>query len=267
MQILVIGPHRSGTSLVARLLNMMGAYFGPEGISWPANDANIKGFWERLDVLEVNDAILAASQCRWDRLSGWNIAAPPAIPEKTRQRLRSTLFSMDGFRPWMLKDPRLCLTLPLWREYLEVPLAIVVHRHPIETALSLQRRQATPYPLPYGLAIWEYYAAAALNHTAQMPRCLVSYHHLLANPVEETQKLHNWVIAQGTRRLSMPSEREITAFIDPSLRRAKREDATAALSLTPEQETLARCLAGQEQPSGLCHVSAQGIEAMRYYGA
>jgi hypothetical protein len=32
MQILVLGMHRSGTSMVARLLNMMGAYFAPEGV-------------------------------------------------------------------------------------------------------------------------------------------------------------------------------------------------------------------------------------------
>jgi hypothetical protein len=38
--------HRSGTSMVARLLNMMGAYFGAEGISTGANRENPKGFWE-----------------------------------------------------------------------------------------------------------------------------------------------------------------------------------------------------------------------------
>jgi hypothetical protein len=32
MQILVLGMHRSGTSMVARLLNMTGAYFDPEGV-------------------------------------------------------------------------------------------------------------------------------------------------------------------------------------------------------------------------------------------
>ena len=43
MQILVLGMHRSGTSMVARLLNMMGAIFAPEGVSTGANQENPKG--------------------------------------------------------------------------------------------------------------------------------------------------------------------------------------------------------------------------------
>ena len=50
MQLLVLGMHRSGTSMVTRLLNMAGAYFGPEGIATEANEENPKGFWERRDV-------------------------------------------------------------------------------------------------------------------------------------------------------------------------------------------------------------------------
>ena len=54
MQLFVIGMHRSGTSLVARLLNLAGAYFGPEGSSIGANEENPKCFWERPDVVEIN---------------------------------------------------------------------------------------------------------------------------------------------------------------------------------------------------------------------
>ena len=58
MQILILGMHRSGTSVVARLLNMMGAYFAPEGVSNGANEENPKGFWERQDVRALNDLVL-----------------------------------------------------------------------------------------------------------------------------------------------------------------------------------------------------------------
>ncbi len=33
MQIIVLGMHRSGTSVVSRLLNMMGVYFAPDDFS------------------------------------------------------------------------------------------------------------------------------------------------------------------------------------------------------------------------------------------
>jgi hypothetical protein len=42
MQILVLGMHRSGTSMVARLLNMMGAYFAPEGVEMDQSTPNWK---------------------------------------------------------------------------------------------------------------------------------------------------------------------------------------------------------------------------------
>ena len=53
MQLIVLGMHRSGTSLVARMLNLMGVYFGPEGIGTNANEENPKGFWERRMALAL----------------------------------------------------------------------------------------------------------------------------------------------------------------------------------------------------------------------
>ena len=39
--------------------------------------------------------------------------------------------------PVVMKDPRLCLTLPLWRRALaRDPVAILVYRDPVEVALS-----------------------------------------------------------------------------------------------------------------------------------
>jgi hypothetical protein len=37
MQIIVLGMHRAGTSAVTRLINLMGAYLGPEEQFLPAN--------------------------------------------------------------------------------------------------------------------------------------------------------------------------------------------------------------------------------------
>ena len=46
MQLIVLGMHRSGTSVLARMLNLMGAYFGAEGASTGASKENPKGFWD-----------------------------------------------------------------------------------------------------------------------------------------------------------------------------------------------------------------------------
>ena len=77
MQLIVLGMHRSGTSVLARLLNMMGAYFGSEGISTGANEENPKGFWERRDVRDINDFVLHSVDCDWDRVADFNLNALP----------------------------------------------------------------------------------------------------------------------------------------------------------------------------------------------
>ena len=78
MQLIVLGMHRSGTSMLMRLLNLMGAYFGPEGISTGANAENPRGFWERRDIRSLNDALLWSKGRDWNRISGLDLAGIPA---------------------------------------------------------------------------------------------------------------------------------------------------------------------------------------------
>ena len=72
MQILVVGMHRSGTSAVARLLNMMGAYFGPEDVDIGAGEENPKGFWERREVRKLCDDLLHSAGADWHLCSRWS---------------------------------------------------------------------------------------------------------------------------------------------------------------------------------------------------
>jgi hypothetical protein len=39
--------------------------------------------------------------------------------------------------PWVLKDPRMCLTAPLWMDALEQPLCIIGYKNPREVRGSL----------------------------------------------------------------------------------------------------------------------------------
>src|SRR5687767_13467578 len=133
MQIAILGMHRSGTSVVARLLNMMGCYHSPEGVGNNYSPDNPKGYWERLDVIELNTEALQAMGNDWDEVSNFSLSR---LKDQARGRFnsrgRGIILSMDGHRPWFIKDPRLCLLFPLWREFLEVPVCLLVTRHPLE---------------------------------------------------------------------------------------------------------------------------------------
>ncbi len=236
MQIIVLGMHRSGTSLTTRLINIMGAYFGPESSVGEITINNPKGFWERPEVFKLNEALLASKGCSWSDLARWKASEAAKIPDNIRSAIAKIALGLDAFRPWVLKDPRLCLTLPAWRPHLEVPIAVIVHRAPEEIALSLQKRDG--FPVEKALALWQVYAEGIIANTADIPKIYLRHSDLLANPVETTHSLYEQLAELGVRRIEMPSTREITAFIDPALYRSK----PTGVQLTPAQNALAQKL-------------------------
>lgn len=162
MQILVLGMHRSGTSLAARLLNMMGAYFAPEGVSNGANAENPKGFWERRDVRNLNNMVLRAAGADWDELSRFSLdRVPVATLEQFKSEAAQIIHQLDSHRPWFIKEPRLCVLAPLWLELLEFPVCVFVYRSPLEVARSLQMRNQ--FSIAFGLALWERYILRRLT--------------------------------------------------------------------------------------------------------
>jgi hypothetical protein len=153
--VIVTGMHRSGTSLVCRLLNLCGMELGDaEDLLPPAAD-NPDGFWENRRFVEVNTAVLRANGEAWD----WpNPAAlqPEGLELEALRSEATTLvkgFAKGAFRGW--KDPRNCLTLPFWLSLEPEALVVLVVRHPVEVAESLARRNHVSDTL--GLGLWLIY--------------------------------------------------------------------------------------------------------------
>jgi hypothetical protein len=225
MQLIVLGMHRSGTSIVARILNLLGCHFGPESLAVGGNDENPKGFWERLDVVELNDSMLQAAGTTWQSPLLFD---PLALGEEEVARFTLNagpiLRDLDMHTPWFIKDPRLCVTLPLWHRLLEAPLAVHVLRHPLEVAASLQARNALP--IPVGLALWELHNRRALAGSAGWPRVVVHHHQIITDAVPTVLQLLRNLEAAGVSGLHMPEEHEITNFVTATLYRqhADRDD-------------------------------------------
>ena len=62
--VLVLGMHRSGTSALARGLEMLGVYLGNDFLS-PQPD-NPTGYWEDRNIYELNERLLAAFGLKWE---------------------------------------------------------------------------------------------------------------------------------------------------------------------------------------------------------
>lgn len=217
MQLLVLGMHRSGSSALTRVLNLCGAYFGPEGQHTGANEENPKGFWERRDVRALNDHVLHSVGCDWNRISEFDVdKIPDALRREFNTRASRIVLDMDAYRPWVLKEPRLCVLLPLWRSVLECPVGIHIFRHPLEVAASLHRRNGIPPEV--GVLLWRAYVGAALKGAGGMEACHVFHDTLINNPVATTNDLLRRLEQIGVRGLRQPALRELESFVSSELR-------------------------------------------------
>lgn len=241
MQLFVVGMHRSGTSGITRVLNMAGAYFGPEGMSNGADEGNPKGFWERLDIRAMCDGFLQDSGFDWWKVADFSVdAIPTDVRDEHLATWNKLLLEIDAHRPWVIKEPRISLLFPLIRPTLEVPICIHVTREPLEVAGSLRTRNGIPTHA--GLALWERYTIDAFASTAGLPRVHVRYEDLMAAPTEAVPALIEQLAQLGAYGLRVPSDKEITSFITPKLHRQHRSPDERLAWMNEQQLALATAI-------------------------
>jgi hypothetical protein len=179
--LLVLGMHRSGTSAFTRVFNLLGADLSK--ILLAPNPDNRLGFWESRELLILHDAILASAGTTWDDWTrfdpGWYESARAG---PFRERLRAYLAQDFGASPlFVIKDPRVCRLVRLWRETCDeigVDLKVVIPiRNPLEVMRSLERRHG--FPAAKCHLMWLRHALDALHDSTGLPRCVVSYAALL----------------------------------------------------------------------------------------
>jgi hypothetical protein len=260
MQILILGMHRSGTSATARLINMMGAYFGPETMAMGGQPENPKGFWERFDVLHANKELMKTQQCDWDMLKNWHPEKAAHIPDVMRPFMQKIIAELDSQPNWLIKDPRLCLTLPAWLSLLQKPLALIVYRNPLEIAVSLAKRNM--FPNVYSIALWEYYAVNLLNASMNIPRVYMRHEDMIHDPIQACRQVLAQCIAHGVTGMSMPAPHAIEEFIDKRLYRSTIDMASATI-LSPEQLHLCDILQGKLQQNEQIQVSNTSLNILK----
>lgn len=264
MQYLVLGMHRSGTSALTRVLQLMGCHLGGDEELTPGDASNPKGYFERRDAWALDEWLLERLGGSWHDLTRLDGEAVPAeLQAEFAARLRPILERLEPHRPWALKDPRMCVLLPSWRACLSAAVGVLLHRDPLEVARSLRTRDA--FPLAAGLGLWERHTRDALRFTAGLPRVLVSYAELLADPLGAARRLLRDLRAQGAGTgLSLPGEQALREFLDPALQRQRAEAGEARAYLAPEQRSLLERLQGPDPlgPAALPPLSAAGREAL-----
>ena len=191
----------------------------------PGGQSNERGHWESDSVQHQH--------ARPARGVGATAYAPPAQQagradafDGRAARGDAVVHVASAGRPLVLKDPRLCLTLPLWRSAIPARLgAVLVLRDPEDVARSLQARDDMPVML--GLAMWDRYVRSAAGGSGRpadarrrvRTRCCANP--VKASRVDERLPRAAWASGPGPRRRTLAAGR-----LDPSLRHqdADRDD-------------------------------------------
>ncbi|MCC6314745.1 MAG: sulfotransferase [Thermomicrobiales bacterium] len=187
MPVSIAGMHRSGTSMVAKLLHDGGLHLGPEEILLPASADNPEGFWEHEEFVILNDLVLGILGGSWDLPphppADWN----DARFDQLRAAGRDLVARFAGHDPWGWKDPRNSLTIPFWRSATESLKVVVVVRNPLEVALSLHKRNG--FSLPLGLHLWYVYNQAVLAATVREERIVTHFDAYFGDATPEIRRL------------------------------------------------------------------------------
>ncbi|MFL6520956.1 MAG: sulfotransferase family protein [Chthoniobacterales bacterium] len=215
----ILGMHRSGTSVLTRILNLLGMSLGPENklAGGCAKDGQPKGYWENVEIIALNNAIL-------ERYGG-NWFQPPIFPPRwetsatlndLKERGRSLL--KDTFRNdplWGWKDPRTCLTLPFWQLIAPQMRYVMCFRNPVAVAQSLARRD--DFSIEKSSDLWLTYERSALKYTRRSPRLMVFYEDLMDDWSRELPRLATFLGNPSAAQRNDVRE-AVEAFVEQSLR-------------------------------------------------
>jgi hypothetical protein len=209
----ILGMHRSGTSLVSRVFNVLGLYLGPEDHLMRPSADNPSGHWESRPVKEINDEILSILGGSWQEPPplppGWERRPELAAPRRRAREVIESDFAESEL--WGFKDPRNSLTLPFWQRILDPMRYVICLRNPIDVAASAgaSNRDDDSVPFEQGVDLWLTYVRGALAATAGHPRHLVFYEDLMADPEPVVRSLARFI----GRRKTSEAESEIRSAI------------------------------------------------------
>ena len=255
--ICIIGMHRSGTSLIAKLLYQCGLYLGSEDQLLGANSGNADGHFEHKGFLKINDALLHHFGASWEfpPQHRGNSQESPAL-ERLRAEAKALIAELSIRSPWGWKEPRTTVLLPFWKSLVPRLRFVICVRSPLEVAKSLAKRNKIP--VEQGMILWHAYMRAALEDSAGSPRMITHYEDFFIDPAVETDRLVRFCELQRPANGSL-SESGLRRELRHQ--RAELGEILSLKSIPAEHKLLYLGLRGlaREDPAGVEGAQAQSV--------
>ncbi len=168
--VLILGMHRSGTSLLSSLVQSLGVSIGEHLL--PADMHNLAGYYEDRECVDIQERMLLALGQPWHGENGmlpfpsewWRDPALLPLVGELEAWVNNRRSFLDPV--WAVKDPRTTRFLPLWQELLKTrgitPRYLLAVRNPAEVVASQVKRESVPAGRLYHT--WLRYNMEALLH-------------------------------------------------------------------------------------------------------
>jgi hypothetical protein len=244
--VMVLGMHRSGTSLCSHLLSVLGVdmadQLGPFGKPSPDN---ARGHWERWEIVALHDRVLELLNRKYFEPThdfGFPVAwwADPEVA-KVRNEIVDFLRARMGEARFGFKDPRTVRLMPLWHqiasELMLAPKFVFCLRNPAAVARSLKARDNLAPEI--GEARWFTYVLDFFRYNREAEFCLIEYETWFTDPKANTRKLMEFLDLEW-RQSEAELDLVVTGVIDRELRHDEPAIAEAKQPLVRSLYRLAR---------------------------
>jgi hypothetical protein len=252
----ITGMHRSGTSMVSRVANLIGLELGPARELVPPQPANPRGHWENELLTLFNDRLLSEFGGTWDAPpaleNGWQ-TAPELAPLKRRARaLLAARFAGASLAGW--KDPRNSLLLPFWQEAHPIAGTIFCLRQPGAVAASLRARNG--FDSERSAELWILYVLGWQLHAPD--GLVLDYERFFDEREAVVRELAGFL---GLGEPSSEALREVAAHVDPKLRHHGSDERAEGPCAELANEIYRGLRSGQALPEELARRARQAAES------
>lgn len=167
---------------------------------------NVEGYYESKEVVGINDRILSRFGGPWPNFysmdTGWE---NDRALDYLVSRCEEFVGRMQVHESWCLKDPRLSLTLPLWKRIIPADRCIIFCvRNPLSVARSLAAAAGTS--IATGSKLWFSTTLWAIKNVTSEDVMVTHYEDFVKDPVNETDRISEFVgkakLKNGTRVVS-----------------------------------------------------------------
>ncbi len=263
--VVVLGMHRSGTSLCAHILSAMGIDMADDIGATRGND---KGHWERWEIVEFHDRVLELfNRGYFGPFHDFPLPVAWWADPRVRQikgEIVAFLKQRMGEGDFGFKDPRAVRLMPLWHQIFNdlnlVPKIVLCLRNPAQVARSLNAREGIDIDI--GEYRWLVHMADFFRYSGSFDVCTIEYEEWFTNPLANFESLRAFLDLQWQQ-----SESDLglvlSGIVDPALRHDSTDHTAATHPLVRSLYELASDAAAARGPRGQIDIVSQFVDFQR----